>query len=150
MIHIRRNGHFRSTSIQISDKESTPKTFYWIKRFVIEFQGEPLGPLFSFLVYFRRHRHFKPFSPKKTKIKLLRNPPPKSATNEFIVIIILLKKYPWPISPEENRWQHLGDIATMTNWRCWWQNYSYNDIMVTPLVMFFYVKDRSKTSQIDK
>ena len=45
-----------------------PKNFYCTKRFVIEFQRESLELFLSYLVYFRRYRHFRPSSLKKAKI----------------------------------------------------------------------------------
>ena len=68
MIDILGKTHFRSTSGETSDKKSTQKIFYCTKRFVIEFQGESLELFLSYLVYFRRYRHFRPSSLKKAKI----------------------------------------------------------------------------------
>ena len=69
MIDILGKTHFRSTSGETSgetsDKKSTQKIFYCTKKFVIEFEGESLELLLSYLVYFRRYRHFRPSSLKK-------------------------------------------------------------------------------------
>ena len=65
MIDILGKTHFRSTSGETSDKKSTQKIFYCTKRFVIEFQGESLELFLSYLVYFRRYRHFRPSRLKK-------------------------------------------------------------------------------------
>ena len=65
MIDILGKTNFRSTSGETSDKKSTQKNFYCTKRFVIEFEGESLKLFLSYLVYFRRYRHFRRSSQKK-------------------------------------------------------------------------------------